>query len=74
MLRSLGVVMVLVLLMWFLAQPPDSDEQELRTVDPSADVAAFSADVPAAPAPAGLTEQWRSTSSTLSADTCGSAT
>ncbi len=69
MLRSLGVVLVLVLLMWFLAQPPDSDEQELRTVDPSADVAAFSADVPSAPAPAGLSEQWRSTSSTLTADT-----
>ena len=68
MLRSLGVVMVLVLLMWFLAQPPDSDEQELRTVDPSADVAAFQADVPSAPAPAGLGEQWRSTSSTLTGD------
>jgi hypothetical protein len=68
MLRSLGVVMVLVLMMWFLAQPPDSDEVELRTVDPSADVAAFRADVPSAPAPAGLGEQWRSTSSTLSAD------
>ena len=68
MLRSLGVVMVLVVLMWFLAQPPDDDEQELRTVDPSGDVAAFQADVPSAPAPAGLGEQWRSTSSTLTAD------
>ena len=68
MLRSLGVVMVLVLLMWFLAQPPDSDEQPLRTVDPSGDVAAFQADVPSAPAPAGLPMQWRSTSSTLTAD------
>jgi hypothetical protein len=68
MLRSLGVVMVLVVLMWFLAQPPDSDEQEVRTVDPFADVAAFTADVPSAPVPAGLPEQWRSTSSTLGAD------
>ena len=68
MLRSLGVVMVLVLLMWFLAQPPDSDEQELRTVDPSPDVAAFTADVPTAPVPTGLPEQWRPTSSTLGAD------
>jgi hypothetical protein len=68
MLRSLGVVMVLVLLMWWLAQPPDEDEQQLRTVDPSGDVAAFQADVPSAPAPAGLPEQWRSTSSTLDAD------
>ena len=68
MLRSLGVVMVLVLTMWFLAQPPDSDEQELRTVDPSPDVAAFTADVPSAPVPTGLPEQWRPTSSTLGAD------
>jgi hypothetical protein len=67
MFRSLGVVMVLVLLMWFLAQPPDSDEQELRTVDPSPDVAAFTADVPAAPVPTGLPASWRSTSSTLGA-------
>lgn len=67
MLRSLGVVMVLVLTMWFLAQPPDSDEQELRTVDPSADIAAFRADVPSAPTPAGLPEQWRSTSSAFAA-------
>ena len=69
MLRSLGVVMVLVVLMWFLAQPPDSDEAELRTVDPSADVAAFTADVPAAPVPTGLPERWRPTSSTLGAQT-----
>jgi Protein of unknown function (DUF4245) len=68
MLRSLGVVMVLVLMMWFLAQPPDGDEQQLRTVDPSGDVAAFQADAPSVPAPAGLPEQWRSTSSTLTPD------
>ena len=68
MIRSLAVVMVLVLLMWWLAQPPDSDEQPLRTVDPSGDVAAFQADVPTAPAPAGLPEGWRATSSTLTAD------
>ena len=68
MIRSLAVVMVLVLMMWWLAQPPDSDEQALRTVDPSGDVAAFQADEPTAPAPTGLPEQWRSTSSTLTSD------
>jgi hypothetical protein len=68
MLRSLAVVMVLVVMMWFLAQPPDEDEQALRTVDPAADVAAFTADVPSAPVPTGLPESWRSTSSTLGAD------
>jgi hypothetical protein len=67
MIRSLAVIMVLVLMMWWLAQPPDDDEQPLRTVDPSADVAAFTADVPSAPVPTGLPEQWRSTSSTLGA-------
>ncbi len=67
MLRSLAVVMVLVVMMWWLAQPPDDDEQPLRTVDPSTDVAAFTADVPSAPVPTGLPEQWRSTSSTLGA-------
>ena len=68
MLRSLGVVMVLVVTMWFLAQPPDSDEAELRTVDPSRDVASFTDDVPSAPVPTGLPERWRTTSSTLDAD------
>lgn len=68
MLRSLGVVLVLVLMMWFLAQPPDSDERQLRTVDPSADIAAFRADTPSAPAPTGLPGTWRSTSSTLTPD------
>ena len=68
MLRSLGVVIVLVVAMWFLAQPPESDEAELRTVDPAPDVAAFTADVPSAPVPTGLPAQWRSTSSTLGPD------
>ena len=67
MIRSLAVIMVLVLMMWWLAQPPDEDEQPLRTVDPSADVAAFTADAPSVPVPTGLPEQWRPTSSTLGA-------
>ena len=68
MLRSLGVVLVLVVLMWFFAQPPDSDEQRVRVIDPSADVAAFTADVPNAPVPAGLPQSWRPTSSTVTPD------
>ena len=67
MLRSLGVVLVLVVAMWFLAQPPDTDERELRVVDPAPDLAAFRADVPTAPVPEGLAQAWRPTSSTLSA-------
>ena len=65
MLRSLGVVLVLVVGMWFLAQPPDSDEQQVRVVDPAPDVAAFTADVPTAPVPDDLPSSWRPTSSTL---------
>ena len=68
MLRSLGVVLVLVVLMWFFAQPPDSDEQRVRVVDPSPDIAAFTADVPTAPVPEGLPESWRPTSSTYTPD------
>ena len=68
MFRSLGVVLLFVLLIWFLAQPPDSDEQEIRVIDPAGDVAAFSADVPTAPVPAGLPEQWRATSATVLRD------
>lgn len=66
MLRSLGVVLVLVVLMWFLAQPPDSDEQQVRVVDTSDDLASFTTDVPTAPVPQGLAQAWRPTSSTLS--------
>lgn len=68
MLRSLAVVLVLVVGMWFLAQPPDSDEQEVRVVDPAPDITAFTADVPSAPVPAGLPDAWRATSSTVTPD------
>ncbi|MCW2615773.1 MAG: hypothetical protein JWN08_2767 [Frankiales bacterium] len=65
MVRSLGLVMLVVVAIWFFAQPPDSDEAEVRAVDPSADVSAFRADVPGAATPAGLPERWRATSSSL---------
>ncbi len=69
MIRSLSVVLVLVVGMWFLAQPPDSDEQQVRVVDPTSDIAAFSADVPGVPVPQDLPDGWRPTSSTLTAGT-----
>lgn len=69
MIRSLSVVLVLVLGMWFLAQPPDGDEQEVRVVDPAGDIAAFTAEVPGVPVPDGLSDDWRATSSTLTAGT-----
>ena len=63
MIRSLGVVLVIVVALWFLAQPPDSDEASIRVVDPAPDVAAWTSAVPGAPVPTGLPEQWRPTSS-----------
>lgn len=64
MVRSLAVVLALVIPLWFLAQPPDSDEAEIRVVDPTADVTAFVSDVPTAPVPGALPSGWRPTSST----------
>ena len=63
MVRSLGLVMLAVIPIWFLAQAPDSDKQELREVDPSAAVRAFAADVPDTPVPGALPAGWRATSS-----------
>ena len=65
MIRSLGLVMLLVVTLWFLAQPPDSDEQAIRVVDPGPDVVALQRAVPGVPVPQGLPPQWRPTSSTL---------
>ena len=64
MVRSLGLVLLVIIPVWFLAQAPESDEAEIRVVDPTGAIAAFAADVPAAPVPEGLPEQWRATSST----------
>lgn len=65
MFRSLGLVLIGVVAMWFLAQPPDSDSQEIRVVDPSADIAQLRTAEPGTVAPAGLPAGWRPTSSTL---------
>lgn len=64
MVRSLGLVLAGVVVVWYFAQPPDSDEQRVRVVDPAGDLRAFSADVPAAPVPVRVPADWRPTSST----------
>jgi hypothetical protein len=63
MVRSLGLVMLAVVPVWFFAQAPDSDEVELREVDPRGAVRAFAADVPTVPVPGTLPSGWRATSS-----------
>ena len=63
MVRSLAVVFALVVPVWFFAQAPESDEAEIRVVDPSQSIAAFAADVPTVPVPGPLPEDWRATSS-----------
>ncbi len=65
MVRSLGLVLVGVLAIWFLAQPPDSDEQRIRVVDPAPALSAFAADNPTAPVPGFLPAQWRPTSAAV---------
>jgi hypothetical protein len=66
MVRSLGLVILVVVPVWFLAQAPSSDEAVLREVDPTGALEAFAADVPAAPVPGALPSGWRATSSTYS--------
>jgi hypothetical protein len=66
MVRSLGLVVLVILPVWFFAKAPAQDEAEIRVVDPTAAIAAFSADVPEAPVPDRLPEAWRPTSATYS--------
>ena len=66
MVRSLGLVVLVILPVWFFAKAPASDEAEIRVVDPTATVSAFAADVPEAPVPGELPDSWRATSATYS--------
>ena len=66
MVRSLGLVVLVIVPVWFFAKAPAQDEAEIRVVDPSAAISAFSADAPDAPVPDGLPESWRATSATYS--------
>ena len=65
MVRSLGLVMAGVVVVFFFAQPPDSDTERIRPVDVAGDINAFRADAPAAAAPGGLPDRWVSTVSAL---------
>jgi pimeloyl-ACP methyl ester carboxylesterase len=63
MVRSLGLVLLAVVAIWFLARPPESDVKALRVIDPVPAISAFTADVPGAVVPGTLPAQWRPTSS-----------
>ena len=62
MVRSLGLVVLVVVPIWFFAKAPASDEQELREVDPRGSISAFAADQPGVPVPGPLPQGWRATS------------
>lgn len=61
MVRSLGIVMVLVLLAYWLAQPPESDKAVIRVIDPAVEIMSFTRAVPEAVVPGTLPAQWRPT-------------
>lgn len=65
MVRSIGLILLIVVPVWFLAQPPDSDVKSVRVVDTAADVASFRQAAPQVPVPGALPADWRATSSTL---------
>ena len=69
MVRSLGLVLAMVAVVFFFAQPPSSDAKRIRVVDPASDVQAFSADAPGGAVPRTMPAGWRSTVSTFNPDT-----
>ena len=68
MVRSLGLVMAGVVVVFFFAQPPDSDTERIRPVDVAGDISAFRADAPAVAAPGRLPDRWVSTVSSLAGE------
>lgn len=68
MVRSLAVVMVIVLGLFFFALPPSSDRKAERDVNPAADVRSFTQVVPAALVPGALPGGWRSTVATYDSE------
>ncbi len=64
MVRSLGLVILVIVPVWLLARAPSSDEAEIRVVDPSQAVEAFTRDAPGVPVPGELPAGWQATSAT----------
>lgn len=68
MVRSLTLVLAFVGVIWFLAQPPDSDKQAFREVDPGPAVTAFQRQAPGALVPVDPPAGWRSNVAEVSGD------
>ena len=58
MVRSLGVVMLLVVALWYFGQASPGDEQRIRPVDPASELAAFTQDTPGVPVPGAAPAGW----------------
>ncbi len=61
MVRSLGLVLVIVVVAFFLAQPPESDKRAVRVVDPAGDIRSFAQVHPDVPVPTMTPTGWRAT-------------
>jgi hypothetical protein len=61
MVRSLGLVLLIVVTVWFFARPPHSDEKKIRVVDPTSDVQAFAAATPGGAVPQPMPAGWKTT-------------
>jgi hypothetical protein len=68
MVRSLGLVLLIVGVVFFFARPPSSDAKKVRVVDPASDVQAFMSAVPGGMVPHALPTGWRSTVSQYDRD------
>ena len=68
MVRSLGIVLLIVFGIWFFAQAPASDKKTERDINPAADLRSFSQVVPGAPIPEVLPGGWRATVSAYEAE------
>lgn len=64
MVRSLGLVMIMVVIAWYLAQPNSGDEQTIRVVDTAATISQTQRDNPGVPVPTGVPAGFRPTSAT----------
>jgi hypothetical protein len=58
MVRSLGLCLLVVVPIWYLAQPPREAEQSIRVVDQEPEIVAWQAALEGAPVPRGVPEGW----------------